>query len=246
LADPAAVIVDALSRAVAEPGGLPLHGTKRVPGLFPSGAPAKQAARQCIAENYLHVVSRRTLGQRDLEIWAITEAGLDHLLRQRDPRPVLEELVRGLEARHQEIGELIEAVHRAQASLQAMRLLAEKTLATIENTPSTAAAIGLHLNGNGFISKPVADSTAAVLEQLTSWQATAGSADCPLPELFHRTATANDNLSTGQFHDCLRRLHKAGRLALHPWTGPLYEIPEPAYALMIGHALAYYASLTTG
>jgi len=27
-----------------------------------------------------------------------------------------------------------------------------------------------------------------------------------------------------------------------PWTGPLYDLPEPHFALLVGHEVAYYAS----
>ena len=37
--------------------------------------------------------------------------------------------------------------------------------------------------------------------------------------------------------------HDLGKIYLHPWTGPLYDIPEPPYALLIGHEIAYYASI---
>ena len=47
----------------------------------------------------------------------------------------------------------------------------------------------------------------------------------------------------GHFHDSLRRLHEQEKIYLHPWTGPLYEIPEPPYALLVGHEIAYYASI---
>ena len=46
----------------------------------------------------------------------------------------------------------------------------------------------------------------------------------------------------GGFHDALRRLHRSGRVYLHPWTGPLYSLPDPSYALLVGHEVAYYAS----
>ena len=49
-------------------------------------------------------------------------------------------------------------------------------------------------------------------------------------------------LSIGQFHDGLRELHDREQVYLHPWTGPLYAMPEPAFALLIGHEIAYYAS----
>ena len=38
-------------------------------------------------------------------------------------------------------------------------------------------------------------------------------------------------------------LHETSQVYLHPWTGPLYDIPEPPYALLVGHEVAYYASV---
>jgi len=29
----------------------------------------------------------------------------------------------------------------------------------------------------------------------------------------------------------------------HPWTGTLYSIPEPEFAFLVGHEVAYYVSL---
>ena len=50
-------------------------------------------------------------------------------------------------------------------------------------------------------------------------------------------------VTIGEFQDALRRLHDLGKIYLHPWTGPLYDIPEPSYALLVGHEIAYYASI---
>jgi hypothetical protein len=67
--------------------------------------------------------------------------------------------------------------------------------------------------------------------------------DCPLPELFRRLAASHRELTVGQFHDALRHLHDEHQVYLHPWTGPLYDLPEPPFALLIGHEIAYYASI---
>jgi hypothetical protein len=83
----------------------------------------------------------------------------------------------------------------------------------------------------------------AVCAQLAAWHEAGALDDCPLPELYRRVASQFPALSIGQFHDRLRLLHGGGRIYLHPWTGPLYELPEPAYALLIGHEIGYYASL---
>jgi hypothetical protein len=84
---------------------------------------------------------------------------------------------------------------------------------------------------------------AALLTHLRQWQASGASEDCPLPELFRRVRQAAQGMSIGQFHDSLRRLTESEQIYLHPWTGPLYDMPEPPLALLVGHEIAYYASL---
>ena len=83
----------------------------------------------------------------------------------------------------------------------------------------------------------------AIREQLTLWQEAGALSDCPLPELYRRLRSLSPRLTIGQFHDRLRRMYADSLLHLHPWTGPLYALPEPAYALLVGHEIAYYASL---
>ena len=79
--------------------------------------------------------------------------------------------------------------------------------------------------------------------RLAEWHAASGtSQDFPLPELYRRLECAGQ-VSVGQFHDALRQLHDDHQIYLHPWTGPLYALPEPAFALMVGHEVAYYASI---
>src|SRR5262245_3103951 len=67
LADQSAqLILDALRRAMAEPAGAPLHGTRSTPGLFPSSATAKKAAQLCNENRWLKKV--RTERHRAAEI----------------------------------------------------------------------------------------------------------------------------------------------------------------------------------
>jgi hypothetical protein len=83
----------------------------------------------------------------------------------------------------------------------------------------------------------------AIRQQLAAWHESGALGDCPLPELFRRLRPCSPRLTIGQFHDRLRRMVQQEAIYLHPWTGPLYELPEPAYALLVGHEVAYYASL---
>ena len=95
------------------------------------------------------------------------------------------------------------------------------------------------------IARPYAEAIfrfAAGQNKLADWSGAAGE-DCPLPELYRSLSLLDAPPSIGEFHDCLRKLHADGTLYLHPWTGPLYALPEPAYALLAGHNIAYYASV---
>jgi hypothetical protein len=88
----------------------------------------------------------------------------------------------------------------------------------------------------------IATSKDDLCEHLSRWHESAPG-DCPLPELFRRLRDAHPDLTIGRFHDDLREMHDRERVYLHPWTGPLYALPEPAFALLVGHEVAYYASL---
>jgi hypothetical protein len=86
------------------------------------------------------------------------------------------------------------------------------------------------------------DLAAEIQGRLREWSGAAGE-DCPLPALFRKVAHCEPAPTIGEFHDCLRRLCADGVIYLHPWAGPLYALPEPAYALLSGHSIAYYASI---
>ncbi len=226
------LVVEGLSRAVAEPTGKPLHGGKSS-ALFAGSAAAKQAAQHCMDNGLLQVLATHTRGKRVQEICAITEKGIAHLLSQVSPKAVLEELVRAVEARGRHVEDLAASAQSCQATLDSLKTQVEKVLMHLKQ-PAAASCVPAALNGHG------AWKTDA-LGFLSRWQEAHVNEDCPLPELY-RQVTGSGPLTIGQFHDGLRQMHEQGQAYLHPWTGPLYEIPEPACAMLVGHAVVYYAS----
>lgn len=232
------VIVDALTRAVASPGGVPLYGSKTANGLFSATSSCRKAAQHCKDEGWLRVVRSEARGKSIHEVCALTEKGLAHLLAQVDAKPVLHELVRALDASKTQVAELVETALQGQLTLESLRKTAEQALRKLEQPPVTGHAP--MTNGNGAAKyHDTPDASAAILAALTRWQALE---DCPLVELYRQVHNEIATLTIGQFHDALRRLHEQQRIYLHPWTGPLYDLPEPAYALLAGHEVAYYAS----
>ncbi len=229
------LVLDALNRAVADPGGIPLHGSKKTPGLFVSTAAAKLAAQRCKEENFLRVVRTQTRGKTVQEICAITEKGLAFLLSNVSPKQILEELVQTLQARQAQVSELVSSAQHWQGGLESLRGAVEKVL---EQLQKPSSGVGPTLSANGSETW-----IAEVVAHLKQWQASDTSNDCPLPDLYRQAMQTAAHLTIGQFHDGFRKLHDQEQIYLHPWTGPLYEIPEPPYALLIGHEIAYYASI---
>lgn len=222
------LILDALRRAIADPGGAPLHGSRTDAGLFPGSAAAKKAARACKDREFLHVLRTEQRDKGPVEVCAITERGLAFLINQTSARAVLDHLIAALTACEKDIA-------ATRSRLDQLRAAIERVL-TVAGAPAGNGAP--KPNGVHHAEPPWA---AAMLDALAQWQTARPTEDCPLPELY-RHANQAATVSVGAFHDGLRCLHQQGRLYLHPWTGSLHDLPEPTLALLIGHSIAYYAS----
>jgi hypothetical protein len=232
------LVLTALSRAVADPAGLPLHSNRKTPGLFATTATARQVAQRCKDNGLLAVVNSDSDG-KTAETCAITEKGLAYLLSQVSPKQVLEDLVQTLKERQAQVGALVSTAQQWQSGLGALQATIAKVLQRIEKPDANHAnTLGPLPSGNGSPGWP--EKLVASLAQARAADSTQ---DSPLPELFRQANALNPGLSIGQFHDGLRRLQEQEKIYLHPWTGPLYEIPEPAYAVLTGHQIAYYASI---
>jgi len=225
------LILSALTRAAADGAGVPLHGGKAAPGLFPTTAPGRQAAQRCFDEGYLRPADGP--GSKG-PVCTITDKGLSYLLEQRSPREVLEDFVRALEAREGQVAQLVAQARHLQAALEALRGPVAAVLAKVSLPNGELKALYRDFRSEG-------EARAAVLAALARWSPVPHR-DCPLPELFRQARADCAGVSLGAFHDTLRGLREQGRVHLHPWTGPLYDMPEPACALLVGHEVAYYAS----
>jgi hypothetical protein len=228
LADKSTMLVlDALGRAAAEPQGVPLLGSKSA--LFPASPLARQAAKRCLDEHYLRVVRTEERGKSVQEYCALTERGLAFLLECAHPRHVLEDLLRAVESRQQQLDAIVSLARATHVDLGELKAITERVLQQMKQDP-----------GNGSPSKNGStDASRSILDCLRRWN---DSGDCPLPELFRQVLSIEPMLTLGTFHDGLRHLHEREQIYLHPWTGPLYDVPEPNFALLVGHEIAYYAS----
>lgn len=239
-----ALLITALTRAAAESSGLPLHGTRNQPGLFPNTALGKQAAQRCQDEGLLQVRALEGNG-RSTPVGTITEKGMSYLLGQVSPRQVLEDCVRILEERESQIEELLEGVRQSQSTLESLRKTINAVLSRLHAPQTDLKALFAEFRQDKASSSSAAsrDLSAAIMDELRHWEQSGAQEDYPMPELYRQLERSHPERTIGQFHDSLRQLQRDQRIYLHPWTGPLYEIPQPPFALLVGHEIAYYASL---
>jgi hypothetical protein len=230
-------LVEALTKAAADPGGMPLYGNKKTPGLFAGSTAARKLAERARNDGYLEVVQSRTIAKKTQEFCVLTDKGLAFLVGHASPREILDRLLLVLQSREAQIDELVRTARHWQQGLESLRTLI-RTLSV--KVSSNGFTNGTGANGTAHAKPVLPDEIVAAVRE---WQ-NAAAADCPLPELCKRLQDKRAGLTIGVFHDALRQLYEERRLYLHPWTGPLYEIPEPAFALLAGHEIAYYASTT--
>jgi hypothetical protein len=226
-----ALVLDALTRLAAAADGLPLLSGKGTVGLCAANAAGKQTAEFIKSDALARVVRTQTKHKSVHEIYALSEKGLAYLLEKKSPRFVLEALVGALQANSARIDTLLNEVRAGQESMVSLKAYAAIVLQDMERPQQG-------------IAEPIQTTTQEpLLTYLKCRQDTGTLDDCPLPELYRHLQARCPSLTVGQYHDLLRRLNQEAALYLHPWTGPLYELPEPALALLVGHEVAYYASL---
>lgn len=239
----------ALRRALVEPSGRLLYTSKDgEPGLFPSTAPGRRAAAKAIQEGYLDPAP-----EVGADCARITAKGREKIAGSLCPKTILEDFVRVLEHRQGIARQMlsnaqkqIDQLERMQAGLGELRSallgednprssqIAEATLSPNQNTTA---------NGQNYLTQggpsPLAGSLPIVSEFLAEHERSSG-ADLLLFQLFDHLTERLGPISLGEFHDQLRVWHGEGFVALHPWTGPLYQMPRPEVALLTGHEIACY------
>jgi hypothetical protein len=261
-------IIEALTRAAADPGGMPLYSSKSDAGLFPNTSGAKPAAQKCLADDLIRATGTDPTTKAPRELYGLTDKGWEFLLAAVNPKQVLEDFVRVLELRQGEVGELLDTARRMANSLQGLKEAVARVLPAVSEarvvrpTPLTplpggrgapgvgapdhvyvspdATSPSLRGGGRGVGLLCEAALAPAILAHLADHR---GLTDCTLPELYRALVHLNPAPSIGEFHDCLRTLYADGSLSLHSWTAPLYQMPEPQFALLVGHDVAYFASL---
>jgi hypothetical protein len=224
------LLMEGLIRIAASIDGLPLLAGKGQAGAYPNTAAGKEAACFCEDKALVRVLREETRGKNRHSHFGLSSAGRRWLKEHCGPRPLLEQLGQVLQERAAELGLLKKQLEAQEVQLHDLKALVTEALRDLQNEPAFDQALPL-------------PGEADILAALASWQNRELLKDASLPDLFRAALAATPDMTIGQFHDACRALARKQRIYLHPWTGPLFEMAEPALALLAGHEIAYYASL---
>ncbi len=241
-------LLEALRRALAEPGEAPIAKVGDRPGLFAgkSGNQAEAAAR-AKQHGFLEIVRTETKGKSTIEWVRITPAGVNFLHDHESPQRALADLKELLEINQQAIpawlGEMQDALRQisnrlsqdAERWTQQLDALRQRVAEALQKAESPETSLS-----NGLMS--VVPWAADALAYLDRRQGVANAGPCPIRELFAAIKEAHPVLSLTVFHNGLRRLQDGRVVRLLPWTDDSRPLSEPEYALLDGGAVLYFVS----
>lgn len=209
--------------------GMPASSVKNAKnGLFPNNQNGREAASFVLE-----------MGLMDGNVWEdgasiqVTGQGVQWLREQ--GVPVINDFLRHLEQWKDQDRALVSKVKENISRLDQLTV----ALKAILGDPTSGSR-------EGNLLESVENEILAVLASADQRQSYLenGSCDISLPLIHQRVQQGlGRELTSGTFQDAIRNLHFARKILLHPWTGTLYSIPEPAMALLVGHEVTYYASL---
>jgi hypothetical protein len=235
------LLVNALKEAMTRPEEQLLYKTGKLPGLFPSRTgDSAAAAQQALRDGLLEVVRTDIKGKAEASWVRLTTRGVQFVYQHELPKAVLEELAGVLRLNRENLPRWLEEI---RAQLQALtnrftELLERQGRYLEQLTQRTEEALRRLLAGTG--PESLAPWQLDVLDYLDRRQVTAGTVDCPLPELFGFLRDKQPDLALPAFHEGLGQLRDRGAVVLVPYSGHLSELAEPEFALLEGAAV-YYA-----
>lgn len=223
------LVLAGLTAAFASSTECLLIASRSQSGLFPNNVAGKAAAQAAIHAGWLKVEKSETRGKSLTTFVSLSPAGMDYLLGQTNPKPIIEAVQKQLQQSESTLFVLRDQLQTCHKHIQVMRNKVEE----LEKRSGTMVT-------HEKVTMP--DWESNIKGYLHHRQVARPAEDCPLSELYQHARQQVPQLSVGTFHDGIRRLQARQEIALQPWTGSLHELPDPELAIMQGHSVAYYAS----
>jgi hypothetical protein len=238
-------LLDALGRALTQPGEHRLYRAGKLDGLFAGRAGASgEAAGRALRDGLLERVRGESKGRTMIEWVRLTPRGVEYLHENESPVHALHELQATLRANQNAIPAWLDEMRSTLRAVEE-RLAADagRWLERLRASEARVAETLRRLEAAGpLVPDEVARDHPWAIDALNSLdrRRTAGGTEaCPLPELFEAVVEHHPGLSLPVFHEGLRQLHRRKALLLR--TAPAEQMPHAEYALYDGPVVYYFA-----
>jgi hypothetical protein len=209
----------------------------------------KAAAQLCVERGWVEETGElQGKGKSAKQMFRITAAGVEFAISRSESARLLSDLLDVADAQRSTLDGI-----RSQLDANSKRLDAQGTLLqrlqdrVVPPDLSALLSAGRGSKSQGeSIARPAPQTQASAgwlnsaVDFARQYRQKNPLGSCPLPELFRGVAEPA-GMSIGQFHDGVRQLVRERRLRLHPWTGPMYQLKDEQYALMLGQEIKFYA-----
>jgi hypothetical protein len=244
---PTEILLNALKRALAEPGEQRLYKSGKLDGLFPSrGAGSAEVAALAVREGLLQIVRTEIRGKTAFEWVRLTPRGVDFIHENESPVRALRDLRAELRCSQEAIPVWLQQMRSTLQTLDA-RLTEEAQKWTqrldsltrqVDDTLRRLEASAPLLPADVARGHPWAIDALNYLDRRRNG---GGPHSCPLPELFTALSRQHADLAISAFHEGLRRLNDCRAIHLEP-AGSLGDLPQPEFALLDGGVVLYSAA----
>jgi hypothetical protein len=255
-ADPRALALEALCKAVADPKPKVLFGSAKVPGIFTgSSQVVKRAAQLCLDQHWLEPTGESVgKGKSAKNLFHLTPAGIREALENTEPVILVRNLLPPLqESRHTlstlrdqlaGLTSLVETLTQAVSRLSQKvavpdvehllrQIVAEQPAAAKPQPPAPPA----ERRGAS------ADWLDEVVRMVQEQKQRNPFQRLTLSQIYERLKSSRPELTLGRFHDGLRTLQEQRRIQLGPYTQALATLDDARNALYLDREVKYYADL---
>jgi hypothetical protein len=220
-----------------------------------ASAAVKAAAKLCEERGWVEGTGEfQGTGKTAKELFRVTSAGFEFAISNSEPACLLSDLLDVVDAQRAALDGIRSQLETNASKLETQETLLQRLkdcvvppdLGQLLSSLSSPHPVAASRSQDHSPVKPAAaarsreDWPDQAIDFVREYRRGNPLGSCPLPELFRGVAEPA-GISIGQFHDGLRQLVRERRLRLHPWTGPMYQIQDEQYALMMGQEIKFYA-----
>jgi hypothetical protein len=247
--DPFPLAVEALTRALLDPSPKVLLGSKAAPGFFQSSsASTRAAAKLCEDRGWVSGTGEWAgSGKSKKQKYRLTPAGVRAILEHGETLTVVRSLAGALQEQVDQYRSMRDRLGLLADQIQPLTEVVNRLLDKVQppDVEAILQKLDRPLTPPPAPVRETAPAVAGWLDEVVGLVAEQARRDrlqpLTLPQIFSAIRKRSPEITLGQFHDGLRKLHDQRRVRLTPYTRALATLGDPRNAVFLNGEVMYYA-----